>query len=52
MYVTGLPLDVNRSGSATITVSNNFPISLPFYSLPLFLGSLPLSIYGPVGADR
>ncbi len=39
MYVTGLFLGVNRSGFATVTVSNNFSISLPFYDLPSFLDS-------------
>ena len=51
MYVTGLLLGVNRSGSSTVTVNNSLPISLLFHGFPLLLGRLicspPLFIYGP-----
>ena len=52
MDVTSLLLGINRSGSATVMISNNFPITLPFHVFSSFLGSLSLSIYGFVGADR
>ena len=37
-------MKVNHSGSAIVTVSNNFLISLWFHSIPKFLG-FPLFIY-------
>ncbi len=46
MYVTGLPLRINHSKSATITLSNNFLISWLFSDIHLFLGSLfPIPIW-------
>ena len=48
MYVISLHLEVNRSGSAIITVSNSLLISLLFYGFLLLLGQLfgfPASIH-------